>query len=73
MVPPATEGGLRMEQAEFDLLARRAGLTLDAAVASELCRVAPHALAMAARNCAPRGREVEPAFGFALPEPELSA
>ena len=50
--------------AEFDFLAKRAGLALTDAQKAELMTVYPLVAAMAERNRAPRGRAAEPAHIF---------
>ncbi len=53
-----------ISRAEFDFLARRAGLTLTEAQATELIGVYPLIAAMVERNRNGRGREAEPAHIF---------
>jgi hypothetical protein len=58
-----------ISRAEFDFLARRAGLTLTEAQATELMGVYPLIAAMTERNRNGRGREAEPMHIFIPGEP----
>jgi hypothetical protein len=61
---------MAIEDASFEALMRRAGLSLPAETVAELRGVFAHLEAMTARNGAPRERAAEPAVTFALVPPE---